>query len=110
MSERPNFTKVIAMLTSIDEDNSGGESEIEEGEMLDWELRSSDEMSDDEEIEEFVDAQPIVHLDDLQTADTNVETHSATCFDDDSGSGATEIRAHTRQQQMAQNGNLWNSM
>ena len=60
MSERPNFTEIIAMLTSIDEDNSGEESEIEEGKVLDWELRSSDEMSDDEEIEQFDDAQPIV--------------------------------------------------
>ena len=42
-------------------------------------------MSDDEETEQFDDAQPIVHVGDLQTADTNVETHSATCFDDDSG-------------------------
>ena len=58
--------------------------------MLDWELCSLDEMNNNEETEQFDDAQPIVHVDDLQTADTNVETHSTTCFDDDSGSGAAE--------------------
>ena len=40
MSERPKrITEVIAMLTSIDEDDSGGESETQESDML-------DEMSD----------------------------------------------------------------
>ena len=39
------------MLRSIDENNSGGESKAEEGEVLDWELCSSDEMSNDEETE-----------------------------------------------------------
>ena len=48
--------------------------------MLDWELCSLDEMSNDEETEKFDDAQPIVHVGDLQTVDTNVETHSATCL------------------------------
>ena len=54
--------------------------------MLDWELCSSDEMSNDEETEQCDDTQPIVHVVDLQTVDTNVETHSAICFDDNSGS------------------------
>ena len=58
--------------------------------MLNWELCSSDEMSDDEETKQFDDTQPIVHVGDSQTADTSVETHSATCIDDDSGSGAAE--------------------
>ena len=49
-----------------------------------------DEMSDNEETGQIDDAQPFAHVGDLQTSDTNVETHSATCFDDDSGSGATE--------------------
>ena len=63
MSERPRrFTEVIAMLTSIDEDDSGGESEIEKGAVLDWKLCSSDERSDDEETEQFDDAQPIVQV------------------------------------------------
>ena len=45
---------------------------------------------------------------------------SATCFDDDSSCSVTcfdddsrvllEVRAHTRQQEMAENGNLWNSV
>ena len=36
MSERPiRFTEVIAMLTSIDEDDSGGESKSEESDVLD---------------------------------------------------------------------------
>ena len=47
-------------------------------------------MSNDEETEQFDDAHPIVHVGNLQTADTNVEIHSATCFDDDSGSGTAE--------------------
>ena len=47
-------------------------------------------MSGDEEAEQFGDTQPIVHVDDLQTACTNLETHSATCCDDDSGSDAAE--------------------
>ena len=51
------------MLRSIDEDDSGGESETEEGDVLDWELCSSDEMSDNEETEQFDDTQPIVHID-----------------------------------------------
>ena len=47
-------------------------------------------MRDDEEAEQFDDTQPIVHVDNLQTAYINVETYSATCFDDDFGSGAAE--------------------
>ena len=78
------------MLRSIDEDDSGGESETEEDIVLDWELCSSDEMSDVEEAEQFDDTQPIVHVDDLQTADTNLETHSALCSEDDSSSGAAK--------------------
>ena len=39
MSEKPiRFTKFIAMLTSIDEDDSGGESETKESDVLDWEI------------------------------------------------------------------------
>ena len=46
MSERPRrFTVAIAMLTSIDKDYSGGESETEKGDVLDGQLCSSDEMS-----------------------------------------------------------------
>ena len=47
-------------------------------------------MSDDEEAWQFDDTQPIAHVDDLQTAYANVETHSAACFDDNSDSGAAE--------------------
>ena len=82
--------QVVAMLRSMDEDDSVGESETDEGDVLDWELCSSDKMSEDEDAEQFNDTQPIVHIDDLQTADTNVKAHSATCFDDDSSSGAAE--------------------
>ena len=78
------------MLRSKDEVDSGGESETREGDSLDWELCSSHEMSDNKEAEQFNDTLPFVHVGDLQTADTNVETHSATCFDDDSGSGTAE--------------------
>ena len=102
MYERPiRFTEVIAMLTSIDKDDSGGESKTEKSDVLDWEICSSDEMSDDEETEQFDNTQPIAHVGDLQTASTNVETHSATCFDDDSVSGAAEILST---QQTARNG------
>ena len=91
MSERPRrFTEVIAMLTSIDKDDSGGKSETEEGDVLDCQLCSSGEMSDDEKTEQFDNAQPIVHIDDLQTSDTNVEIYSATYYNDDSGSGAAK--------------------
>ena len=58
--------------------------------MLDWELCSSDEMSDDEEAEQFDDTQPIVHMDDLQTADSNLETHCALCSENDYSSGAAK--------------------
>ena len=91
MSERPRrFTEVIDMLTSIEKDDSGGKSETEEGDVLDCQLCSSDEMNDDEKTEQFDDEQPIVHIGDLQTSDTNVEIYSATCYNDDSGSGAPE--------------------
>ena len=91
MPERPRrFTEVIAMLTSIDKDDSGGKSETEESDVLDCQLYSSDEMSDNEKTEQFNDAQPIVDIGDLQTSDTNVEIHSATCYNDDSGSGAVK--------------------
>ena len=78
------------MLRSVDEDDSEGESETKEDIVLDWELCSSDQMSDDEEAEQFDDTQPIAHIDDLQTANTNLETHSALCSEDDSNSGAAK--------------------
>ena len=91
MSERPRrFTEVIDMLTSIEKDDSGGKSETEEGDVLDCQLCSSNEMNDDEKTEQFDDAQPIVHIGDLQTSDTNVEIYSARCYNDDSGLGAPE--------------------
>ena len=46
MSERPRrFAEVIAMLTSIEKDDSGGKSKTEEADVLDCQLCSSDEMS-----------------------------------------------------------------
>ena len=49
MSERPRrFTEVIDMLTSIEKDDSGGKSETEEGDLLDCQLCSSDEMNGNE--------------------------------------------------------------
>ena len=90
MFERPRrFTEVIDMLTSIEKDDSGGKSETE-GDVLDCQLCSSDEMNHDEKTERFDDAQLIVHIGDLKTSDTNVEIYSATCYNDDSGSGAPE--------------------
>ena len=106
-SRRFTGLQVVARLRSIDEDDSGGESETEQGDVLDWELCSSDEMSDDEETEQFNDTQPIVHLGDLQTADTNVETHSATCFDDASDSGAAESSST---HETARDGTKWEFM
>ena len=64
-------------------------------------------MSDDKKAEQFDDTQPIVHLDDLQTAYTNVETHSATCFDDDCGSGAAESSST---QETARDSTKWEFM
>ena len=91
MSERPRrFTEVIDMLTSIEKDDSGKKSKTEERDVLDCQLCSSDEMNDDEKTEQFDDAQPIVHIGDLQTSDTNVEIYSVTCYNDDSGSGVPE--------------------
>ena len=108
MSERPRrFTAVITMLTSTDEDDSKGESETEKGNVLDWKLCSSDEMTDDEETEQFDDAQSTVHIDDSQTADTNVEIYSATCFDDDYSSGAAESLSTDK---TAREGTKWEFM
>ena len=92
------------MLTSIDKDDSRGKSETEEGDVLDCQLCSSNEMSDDEKTEKFDDAQPIVHIDDLQTSDTNVEIYSATCCNDDSGSGAAESSSTNK---TAKDGTKW---
>ena len=56
MPERSRrFTEVIVMLTSIDKDDSGEKSETEESDVLDYQLCSSDEMSDDEKTEQFDD-------------------------------------------------------
>ena len=107
-SRRFTGLQVVALLRSIDEDDSGGESKTEEGDMLDWELCSSDEMSDDEETEQFDDTQPIVHGDDLQSAYTNVETHSAACLMMILVWVLLKAQAHTRQQEIAPNENLWN--
>ena len=64
-------------------------------------------MNDDEETEQFDDTQPIAHEGDLQTADTNVETHSATCFDNYSCSGAVKsLSTH----ETARDGTKWEFM
>ena len=108
MYKRPRrFTEVIAMLTSIDKDDSGGKSETEEGDVLDCQLCSSDEMSDDEKTEQFDHAQPIVHMGALQTSDTNVEIYSATCYNDGYGSGAAE---NLSTNETARNGTKWEFM
>ena len=108
MPERPRrFTEVIAMLTSIDKNDSGGKSETEEGDVLDCQLCSSDEMSNDEKTEQFNDTQPIVHIGDLQTSDTNIEIYSVTCYNDDSGSGAAESSSTN---ETARDGAKWEFM
>ena len=81
--------QLVALLRSIDEDDSGGQSETEEADVLDWEICSSDKISDDEETAQFDDKKPTVRVDDLQTADTNVDSQSAKYFDN-AGSGAAE--------------------
>ncbi|CAK8689982.1 unnamed protein product [Clavelina lepadiformis] len=97
---RKRFTaqQASAMLRSIAEDDSGGESEFDEGDVLDRELCSSDEMDDDEETEQ---------LSDSQSANTNVESHSTTCCDGDSCLGAAEslIKNET-----ARDGTQWEFM
>ena len=77
------------MLRSIDEDDSLGESETDEGDVLNWEICSSHKICDNEETEQFDDKQPIVRVGDLQTAGTNVESQSAK-YSDNAGSGAAE--------------------
>ena len=108
MSERPRrFTEVFVVLTSIDKDDSEGESETKEGDVLDCQLCSSDEMSDNEETERFDDAQPIVHIGDLQNFNTNIEIHSATCYDNDSDSGPAESSSTN---ETARDGTKWEFM
>ena len=103
MSERPKrFTEqqILAMLRSISEDDSGGESDNGEGDDLDWEASSSDEMSDDEETEQFNST----HLDGSLTAPTYVETHSALCSDGESGLDAAESSST---HEIARDGTKW---
>ena len=50
---------------------------------------------------------PLFHVGDLQTADTNVETHSATCFNDNSGSRAAESSST---HETARDGTKWEFM
>ena len=64
-------------------------------------------MSNLEETVQFDDTLPIVHVGDLQTAHTNVETHSATCFNDDFGSGAAESSSGHK---TARDGTKWKFM
>ena len=64
-------------------------------------------MSDDEKTEQFDDAQPIVRIGDLQTSGTNVEIYSATCYNDDSGSGAAESSSTNETQR---DGTKWEFM
>ena len=64
-SKRFTGLQVVVWLKFIDKNYSGGENETEEGDVLDWKLCSSNEMSDDEETEQFDDTQPIVHEADL---------------------------------------------
>ena len=60
MSKRPkHFTEVIDMLTSIEKDDSGGKSETKEGDMLDCQLCSSDEMNDDEKLSNLMMHNPL---------------------------------------------------
>ena len=61
-------------------------------------------MSGNEETEQFDDAQLVAHVADIQIADTNVETHFATCYDDDSGSAAAEILSTN---ETARDGTKW---
>ena len=62
MSKRPRrFTglQVAARLRSIDEDDSGRESQTEEGDVLDWKLRYSNEVRDDKETEQLMIHNPL---------------------------------------------------
>ena len=61
MSKRPRHfsgLKLVAMLRCIDKDDFLGERKTEKGDMLDWEICSSDKISDSEEIEQFDDKNP----------------------------------------------------
>ena len=93
MSERPRrFTEVIAMLTSIDKDDSGGESETEEGDVLDCQLCSSNETNDDEKLSNLMMHNPLFILVIYKLLILTLKSfcYSATCYNDDSGSGAAE--------------------
>ena len=58
-------------------------------------------------LSKFDDAQPIVHIGDLQTSDTNVEIYSAACYNDDYGSCAAESSSTN---ETARNGTKWEFM
>ena len=64
-------------------------------------------MSNVEETEQFDDTQPIVEVGDLDTADTNVETYSDTCFNDDSDPSAGE---NSSTHETARDGTKWKFM
>ena len=66
-------------------------------------------MSGDEEAEQFDDTQPIVHVDNLQTACTNLEPILLHVVMMILVRMLLKVQAHTREQEIAQNGNLWNS-
>ena len=114
MSERRkrfNAQQASAILRSIAEDDSGVKSEIED-DVLDWELCSSDEMDDDEETEQLSDTQqPTVHVGDSQSADTVLPLNPIPLqvVMVILVRVLLKVRSNTRQQEMAHNGNLWNS-
>ena len=64
-------------------------------------------MSDDEKTEQFDNAQPIVHIGDLQTSDSNVEIYFATYYNNDSGSGAAQSSSTN---ETARDGTKWEFM
>ena len=77
--------------------------------MLDWELCSSDEMSDDEETEQFDDTQPIHNPLIYKLLILTLKPILLYVLMMILVRVLLKVRAHARQQEMAQNGNLRNS-
>ena len=70
------------MLTFTAEDDFGGENEMEKYNLLELELCPSNEISEDEKLEQFDDVeQPIAYESDSAAADANSKEHSFTSFD-----------------------------
>ena len=97
----------LLLCLDIDKNDSGGESETE-GDMLNWKLCTSDEMRDNEETEQFNNTQPIVHVGDYKLLILMLKPFLLHVLMMILVWELLKVRTHTGQQEMSQNGNLWN--